>query len=324
MKILVSDRPDSMAPNSAHERAVLQAGLPGANVVHLPYTDDAAFRREIADADALITAYLRVDADLLSVAPRLKVVSINATGWDAVDLEAAARHGVGVCCVGEYCTHEVADHTMALLLALYRGIKHYIRDVETNHEWRFTSLETPHRLSEQTLGIVGLGRIGSDVAKKAKAFGLTVVATDPFIDPAHAAGLGVELVSREELFARADIVSNHMNLTDENRGYFDEAAFAAMARRPMFLNTARGLAVIEPALVAALDADHVRAAGLDVLTEELPDLDGHPLLGRDNVIVTPHAAFLSDGALSDLERIPCENVVHYLTGQHDKLFKRVL
>lgn len=139
----------------------------------------------------------------------------------------------------------------------------------------------------------------------------------------HAAALGVELVSPGELFVRSDIVSNHMNLTAENRGYFDAAAFAAMGRQPMFLNTARGLAVIEDQLVQALDQGRISAAGIDVLSDELPDLQDHPLLGRDNVILTPHSAFLSDGALDDLERIPCENVVHALNGDLDKLFKRV-
>lgn len=180
--------------------------------------------------------------------------------------------------------------------------------------WDFTAAGRPDRLLGQTLGIVGLGRIGSEVARMATGLGLRVIATDPAVDPAHAATLGVDLVSPTELFARSDIVSNHMNGTADNQGYFDAAAFAAMTRRPIFCNTARGSAVVEADLVAALDAGQIRAAGLDVLHGEGAEVTFGPLAGRSDVVLTPHAAFYTAQSIRALMEVSCANLVGHVTG----------
>lgn len=179
------------------------------------------------------------------------------------------------------------------------------------------------RLCDQVLGIVGLGRIGTATARLALGLGMRVIATDPNVGVEQAAERGVDLVSPAELFAVADVVSNHMSGGPGNVGYFNSGVFARFARRPLFINTARGSAVVTADLVAALDAGQLRGAGLDVLADESGLVADDPLLGRDNVLISPHAAFYSEPALADLERIPARNLVAYLTGDPSRVFKRV-
>lgn len=325
MRVLVADYPDSLSGDHEREEQLLRAGLGDVEVVVHAYDPDDhdAFLAELAAAEVLLTGFLPVTATEIAAAPDLRCISINATGFDNIDLTAARAHGVAVMCIGEYCTEDVAEHTLALALALNHHLKHFVGEVDADHTWRYSSAPAPTRFVDQVLGIVGLGRIGSNVAAKARAWGMQVLATDPFIEPGHATGLGVELVGRDELLARADIVSNHMNATTENVGYFRGETFALMRRRPAFLNTARGSAVAEADLVAALDAGQVRAAGLDVLADENPDLARHPLAGRANVIITPHSAFYSTASRDALVRISVGNIVHFLRGEHDQVFKRV-
>ena len=150
-----------------------------------------------------------------------------------------------------------------------------------------------------------------------------VIACDPNVDAVAFAERGVPRVSKGELLEQADIIVNHMCLSDDNVHYFDEAAFDAMVRRPIFINLGRGLCVDEEALVAALDAGKLRAFGTDVLYDETPDLATNKLVGRDNVIITPHSAFYSTTAIEDLERLSCENIVHFLKGEKERVFKLV-
>jgi D-3-phosphoglycerate dehydrogenase len=131
--------------------------------------------------------------------------------------------------------------------------------------------------------------------------------------------MDVELLDAPELLARADVVSNHMNLNETNRGFFNRETFALMRRKPLLINVGRGETVIEADLARALDEGVVSGAGLDVLAQEEPELEGHPLRGRPNVILTPHMAFYSDTALFDCLRIACQNLTYYLNGEHDKV-----
>ena len=328
MKIVIADYPESMMPNHQLEKQVLTAGLPSCQVVIFSYHDDqrAAFLRELHDADALLTAFIKVDEAIFNAAPQLKVVSINATGYDNVDLRAAKRHGVAVCPVGEYCTEDVAEFTITTMLALVRNLKAYLTAVDQRHEWRYDYAQPNRRLSNMTLGIFGLGKIGRAVAKKAAALKMTVLACDPYISQTHYASVAdvVKLVTADELLANADVITNHMNLNDSNYHYFTSARFQQMVNHPYFINMARGAEVVEQALVAALDQGQIRGAALDVLATEFPDLAHNPLVGRENVLVTPHTAFYSTDSLTTLQRISCQNIVDYLTGHPDQVFKLVV
>lgn len=324
MKILISDYPDSMMSTHDYEQEILKAGFPGAEITIYEYTGDKeAFLKVIEDKDVLLTGFITIDEEVLDHAKNLKCISINATGYDNVDLGAATAHGVGVFPVGEYCTIDVAEHAITLMTALAKNLKHYVIDIDKRHVWKYDSAAQPKRISDQTLCIFGFGKIGKEVCKRAKGMGMKVIAVDPFVDPQSAIELGVTLVTPEEAFETADIISNHMNLSSTNTKYFTKQEFEKMKRSPIFINLGRGLSVNELDLLDALEKGKIRSAGLDVLTDEIPDLAGNPLVGREDVIITPHMAFYSETSMRELQRISCENIVYYMKGQADKVFKMV-
>jgi D-3-phosphoglycerate dehydrogenase len=325
MKILISDYKDSMMPTHDHEVEVLKAGLPDAEIEIYEYTDEnrQEFIEKISEASALLTAFVKIDKRIIEKSPNLKVISINATGYDNVDLVAATKYSIGVCPVGEYCTLDVAEHTIALMLALNKNIKAYTYDIEKNYRWKYDSPSAPKRIGEQTIGIFGFGKIGKMVAKLAQGLGMTVIAHDPFVNSKDAKDLGVVLVTPDEIFERADVITNHMNLSNTGEAYFTAREFEKMKKEPIFLNLARGFGIDEEALIHALDSGTVRAAGLDVLNDETPDLVNHILCNRANVIITPHAAFYSLQSIKDMQRISCENITNFIVGRKDRVYKLV-
>lgn len=323
MKIVIADYPDVLGRDIQREYALLRREIPDAEIVLHPYTDPEAFYREMADADGLLTAFIPLGRAALDRMPRLKAISINATGYNFVDLEETRRRDIPVCAIGEYCTQEVADHTMALLLALERHLKCYTRLIDREHRWQYYAAPQPMGLSGSVMGIFGFGKIGRAVARRAQAFGMRVLAVDPHAEEQQAQLLGVSLTDTDTLLQNADVITNHMNQTAENQNFFDEDCFRRMRKHPIFLNVSRGGSVDEQALVRALDAGWVRAAGLDVLREEKPDLTHNPLIGRENVIVTPHAAFYSARSIEALQRLSCRNLTDCLTGRRERAFRIV-
>ncbi|WP_314067292.1 NAD(P)-dependent oxidoreductase [uncultured Vagococcus sp.] len=325
MKIVISDYPDSMMPTHDEEQQLLRTHFPDCEIVIYEYSDEKRqeFFNVIHDADAILTAFMPIDEEAMSQAPGLKVISLNATGYDNVDLSAATQRGIGVCPVGEYSTIDVAEFTMAMMMSLVKNLKQYGHDIDHHHQWRFDYVTPNPRLQDMTLGILGFGKIGQAVAKRALALGMTVIACDPFIDQKILVDLNVTSVTQEKLFATADVISNHMNLTDSNKGLFNRSNFLKMTQRPYLINMGRGASIIEADLIWALDQGHLKGAGLDLLGDETPDLTNHPLVGRSDVLITPHAAFYSTTSIKELKRISTENIVYYLQGQMDKVFKLV-
>ena len=325
MKIVISDYADSMMPTHEYEKQVLTTGLGNCEVVVHEYQEEyrEQFFEVIRDADALLTAFIKIDGEVMDYAPNLKVISINATGYDNVDLAEANKRGIGVCPVGEYCTDDVAEFALTAITALVKNLKGYIQSVDQQHQWRYDVLPPNPRIEEQTLGIIGFGKIGKAVARRAKALGMTVIACDPFIDQSSGDSLGVNLVTATDIFVEADIVTNHMNLNETNMAYFDYACFKKMIRRPYFINMGRGPCVVETDLIRALQEGLLKGAALDVLADETPDLANHPLANRANVILTPHAAFYSQTSITELQRISTQNIVHYLRGEKKQVFKLV-
>lgn len=325
MKIVITDFQDELdGRDTEYERELLCRELGPDTVVEvIPYTDKEALAKHAEDADGILTAYVPFDKELLDRCGKLSVISINATGYNFVDMEETIRRDIALCAIGEYCTREVADHTMALLLALSRNLRFYERDVEERHQWKYYGVEAPDRLDGGTLGIIGLGKIGKAVAKRAAAFGLRILANDPLLTEETAEALGVEVADADRILRESDIISNHMDANETNIGYFNRGKFEKMAKKPIFLNLARGVCVVEEDLLDALDRGLIRAAGLDVLEAESPELEHCPLLGRENVIVTPHAAFYTKQAFRDLQDISCMNLVCCLTGRRGEAFKVV-
>jgi D-3-phosphoglycerate dehydrogenase len=233
-------------------------------------------------------------------------------GLDAIDLHAAADAGIAVCNQPESCTDEVADHTFALILSCIRKVPWLNARV---HEgiWDRTLFEPMPRLRGRTLGLVAFGRIGRAVARRATAFGMKVIAYDPYVDRSTADALRVELVPLERVFAESDIVSCVAPLTPETRGMLGERQFGVMKQNAVFTNTSRGAIVDEADLLWAIDSGRLAAVGLDVFGQEPPD-SANPLLHRPNVLVTPHAAGFSDQVVDDLQRLAVEEIVRVFRG----------
>ena len=298
-------------PDSARIEPFTYRGEPGALVF--------ACRK----ADAILTDYVPFDAAVLQQLERCRIISVAATGWDCVDVRAAAARGIGVSCVGEYCTEEVADHTLALMLALNRRLLDYHRQVQSLRDWRWNQVHGVQRLKGQTLGLIGFGRIGQAVCRRALAFGLNVIASDPQIDAATAQRHGARLCDFHELLASSHILSLHCNLHAANRGLLDRDAFARMRLKPLLVNVARGGLIVEADLVHALDEGRISGAALDVLAQDSPDLAHHPLAGRADVLLTPHVAFYSEAAMADLRRISAQNIRAFLQDRPGDVFRLV-
>ena len=326
MKIVISDYKDSMMPTHDVELEVLKKGLgEDVEIVIYEYTDEKKeeFYEIIKDADALLTAFIQFNREMFEHAPNIKVISINATGYDNVDLSVAKSRHIGVCPVGEYCTIDVAEYTISLILSLVKNLKIYSYDVEKNHQWRYEVGEENKRIKDLTLGIFGFGKIGKAVAKRAIALGMRVLACDPFVDKEEAVKLDVQIVDIEHLLQEAEVITNHMNLNESNYQFFDLDKFSQMTKKPYFINTGRGACVVEEDLSKALALGYIKGAGFDVLKDEHPDLAHHELVNKDNVIITPHAAFYTSSSIAELQRISTQNIVYYLTNQKNKVFKLV-
>lgn len=317
--VLFAEMPEAEGRDLAIERAHLPAG---AQIRRFVYRGDPSALIEAArDAEAILTDYVPFDLRVLGALGRCRILSVAGTGYDCVDVPAAAARGIAVSCVGEYCTDEVADHALALLLALNRRLLDFHQQVQQQHDWRWNTLSGLRRLRGQTLGLIGFGRIGQAVCRRALGFGLEVIAADPLVDAATAGRHGARLTTIDEVFAAADIISLHCNVDAANRGLLDRTAFARMQRRPLLINVARGALVVEPDLVEALDRGQLAGAALDVLVEDSPDLAQHPLAGRADVLLTPHVAFLSEAALADLRRISAGNIRAFLEGRPQEVFR---
>jgi phosphoglycerate dehydrogenase-like enzyme len=285
-----------------HAVEVLEGGL-----------DPLTAAERAADARVILCGIVAMPSPALERLRGTRLIMRCGAGVDTVDVAAAARQGIWVANVPDYCLDEVADHTLLLMLAAMRRLRQMTQQVA---EGRWLELELPviRRLSGRTLGLVGLGRIGERVAVRARGFGLRVIAHDPRLDDARARSLDIAPVDLDVRLAESDIVSLHLPLTDDTRHLLGASTFAAMRPGTVLVNTSRGGLVDLDALATALDTGVVAAAGLDVLDgEPRPPLD-HPLLADPRVIVTPHVAFYSVDAQADLGRRVADEVERALAG----------
>jgi D-3-phosphoglycerate dehydrogenase len=264
------------------------------------------------DADALLATYAKITADMIPEMKKCRIISRFGIGVDNVDIPAASKAGIVVTRVPDYCIDEVSDHTMALLLALVRKIPSSNARTHAGR-WEMPAVVPIHRLRGSILGLVGFGRIPQLVAPKAQAFGIKVVAYDPYIDRDAFTRARVEKVEFDELLKVSDYISIHSPLVPETRHLFNADVFRRMKPTAYLVNTARGPIIDETALAQALDAKQLAGAGLDVLSQEPPN--GSPLFGRDNVILTPHTSFYSVESLVDLQVKAADEIVRVFNGE---------
>ncbi len=264
------------------------------------------------DADALINQYAPISRRVIEKLEKCKVISRYGVGFNTIDIEAATEKGIIVGNVTDYCLDEVSDHAMALLLSCARKVTLMNNEVK-NGNWNFNVAVPIYRLRGRTLGLVGFGNIPQTVAKKAQAFGLNVIAFDPYVPEEVAKGANVELVTLDELCERSDFISVHAPLNKHTQGMISHDQFNKMKKEAFIINTARGPVIDEAALIVALQEGKIAGAGLDVVEVE-PIEATNPLLKMDNVILNPHSAFYSVEAETELKRKTAENVADVLSG----------
>lgn len=290
------------APDFARDLAALADQ--GIEVSVCPESDDARLFELLGHADVLWHVLRPVDRNLMSRAPGLKLVQKIGVGVNTIDLEYARSRGIAVCNMPGTNSAAVAEHTVALMLAVLRRLRSFDSEVRSGHGWSWPP-GRQDRLGEiggRTVGLVGFGAVPRKLAPILTAMGAEVVYTARSRHP----DVDYEFLPLDELLARADIVSLHLPLTDETAGLINAARFSLMRRGGVLVNTARGGLVDESALIAALEDGTLMGAGLDVFAEE-PAGPGHPLYGRDDVVLTPHVAWLTRETLARSLAVAVDN-----------------
>jgi D-3-phosphoglycerate dehydrogenase len=276
------------------------------------------------DADAMITvgSIRPVPRRIIENLERCRLISNTQIGYDSIDVKAATERGILVTNVPDYCTEEVSDHAMALILACARKIVQ-LNEAAKRGEWGLSvsgveiqSKVWPKmsRLQGQTLGLLGLGKVSRALVPKAKGFQLRVIACDPYASPEIAERMGVELVDWKRLLHESDFISVHAALTSETRHILSTEAFKEMKPTACLINTARGGFVDEQALIQTLNDEQLAMAALDVTDPEPPD-SRSPLLAMDNVIITAHSAFFSPTSEAERWHRPVEEVRRLMRGE---------
>lgn len=305
IRILLTDRPWS---DSAMERRLLvDAGM---ELVEAADGREETLAALAADCDGILTCWAKVTARVIAAAPRLRGIGRLGIGLDNIDLAAATARGIPVTNVPDYCVEEVADHAMALLLSLVRNIA-FFRVQTSAGRYDLAAAPAMHRLRGQTLGLVGLGRIGRAVAERAAGFGLRVQATTA---SGGSSGANVPIVDLETLLATSDVISLHAPLTPSTHHLLNEARLSHCRPGLIVINTSRGGLIDRAALWRAIQSGQVAGAGLDVFEVEPPDLS-EPLYRDPRVILTPHAAFVSVESLVDLRERATRQMIDTLEGR---------
>lgn len=308
-KVVITDH---AFPSLDPERAVLNGLAEVIDRSPLRTEDDVI--RVAHDADALIIGFVPITARVMDALPRLRCVVRYGVGYETIDVPAAAARGIQVANVPDYCIPEVADHALALLLALARKVIPLDASMRRG-EWATLKTAKPvHRIEGQTLGLIGMGRIGSAVARRALGFGMRVIVHDKYLSPERAQTAGATLVDFDTLLREADFVSIHTPLTPETRHLLNAEAIGKMKPSAYLINVARGAIVDTLALADALHMGKLAGAALDVFEQE-PLPDDHPIRNAPNIILHPHAAWYSEEAMIQLQINAAEEVARALRGE---------
>jgi D-3-phosphoglycerate dehydrogenase len=308
-RILVTDY---AWPDLDVERAILAEA--GVELVAAPNGDEDTLTGLAPGCCGILTCWAQTTRAVIRAAlPDLRVIVRYGVGLDNIDIAFATASGIPVAYVPDYCVPDVAEHTMALLLALSRKVVRFDRSVREG-KWNIQSSLPLRRLTGRTLGLIGFGRVAREVVPRAQAFGMNVIAYSASLTPARAEALGVTCVSLRRLLAESDFVSVHVPSTDATRSLIDDEALAGMKPTACLINTSRGDVIDENALAAALETGRLGGAALDVRGQEPPDA-GDRLIRMEQVIHTPHAAFYSEESLVELRERAAREVVLVLQGR---------
>lgn len=309
-KVVITDH---TFPSLDPEREILSSIPAQVNDASPLRTEDDVIRAA-READALIIGFVPITPRVMDALPRLRVVVRYGVGYDTIDVPAATERGIWVANVPDYCIPEVADHAMAYLLSLARKVLPLDASIRKG-EWSTLKTAQPvWRIEGQTLGLIGLGRIGREVMRRALGFGLKVMVYDKYLAPETAEALGARPVELDQLLREADFISIHTPLTSETHHLIDASALGKMKPSTYLINVARGAIVDTVALAEALQAGKIAGAALDVFEQEPLAMD-HPIRTAPNTILNPHAAWYSEEALTQLQRNAAMEVARVLRGE---------
>ncbi|WP_136440398.1 C-terminal binding protein [Pacificoceanicola onchidii] len=299
------------------ETEILEAA--GAEVIALQAKREEDLFEVAPHCAAMMNQYAKIGRDTITRMQKCEVIARYGVGVDIVDVDTATDKGILVTNVQNYCTEEVADHAISLWLTLARKLPDYDRATHAGI-WQWQSGQPVYRLRGRTMGVVSLGKIGQAIVARAQAFGVKVIAYDPFLPAEVAENIGVELVDKPGLLARSDYVLMQAPMTPDTHHFLSDAEFAAMKPGAILVNTGRGPTVDNKALFRALTKGHLAAAGLDDPEEEPAKRanwtpDDNPLFTLPNVLVTPHAAYYSEESILAARVTAATQVAKVLTGQ---------
>lgn len=308
-KVVITDNPP---PTLDQDRAIF-APL-GAEVFSAKCKTPEEVIAFAADADCIIAGFAPINATVIAALKKARVIVRLGIGYDSVDVAAAAKAGIPVCNVPEYCLHEVADHTLALILATTRAIVPHCIDVRAGGWKLAVPLETLRALRDTTIGVVGFGRIGREVVARLKPFKGRILVFDPVVGPEVIRAEGCEPASLDALLAASDLVTLHCPVLPSTRDLIKRETLATMKRGAILVNPSRGALVNSDDLIAALRSGHLGGAALDVFTPEPMPKDS-PLFTMPNVILTPHAAATSARSEQNLRNLAAQAAACALLGE---------
>lgn len=311
-----SSRPKVLITDYAWPSIDVEKGVLGqvAEIIPAPDTQENTLKSLAPDADAILFNWAEVSEDVVRAAKKCKILSRYGVGIDNVPTNLATELGILVTNIPDYCMEEVTDHAMGLLLTLNRRIFQFDRLVRDGNAGSMDLSVNVLKLRGHTLGLVGIGRIGGLMIAKAQAFGLEVIAYDPYISDKQAEAMNVKKVELTELAKESDFISLHAPLTPETKWVVDEGFLRSMKPTAFLVNVARGPLVKTDAIVQALRENWIAGAALDVLEEEPVPAD-HPLIDLENVILTPHSAFFSQQSIQELAFRCANQVKDVLSGK---------
>ncbi len=270
------------------------------------------------DADAVMGIFEPLTARVINALPNLKLIACKSMGYNYVDLEAAKARGISVTHLRSAFSIDVADYVTACILAHNKRLFAYDRSVRRDKKWDYSVCPDIHRFNAETVGLAGFGQIARLVAKNLSGFNVHILAADPFIDQSIGDQYGVTMVDMKTLFRECDYISLHVPLVNGTEHLIGKELFDEIPDHLVFINSARGGVVVEQEMIDAIDSGKISYAYLDVLTDEYPDLNTHPLANRDNVILTPHVAFYSQESARDGRLQCCADIRNYFTGNYDQ------
>ena len=307
-KVVITD-----CDHGSIEEEKKEFGRIGVELILAQVKEEEDLIRTCKDADGLINQYALLTRRVLERLPNCKVVSRYGVGVDPVDVKAATDLGIIVANVPDYCMDEVSNQTISMILTLIRKTAFFDQKVKSG-QWDFHSGIPIYRTRGKTLGLVGCGKIGLEVARKISNFGVKVISFDPYLQKAPE---GIELTDLDTLLKESDFISIHCPLNDSTRHLIGQREFGKMEKKPILINTSRGPIIDENALIQALIKGEISGAGLDVLEKEPPD-SKNPMLKMENVVLSPHVGFYSVESISELKRRTAENVSAVLLGKWPK------